>query len=358
MNYLNPTDCARFQEKVIAQPSMTPALARKYLWQLWFFQLMLILGAISRTLPRNNLWIRNQALRSGLSFFLNRKWRAQRFYESMLSCIQRNCVTGPRHIEGKSYKDYFQYAVAWRAAITGQIDSILDMLLNQMGSVFDSLAGPDGRILTADTRFPEPKIPSDTFPAPFVARIHGFTIFRFPPDGFFIISHTPEIIEHRFNKHVNFDFGHFGFFINGKWEITQPNYTGYADKRSGEGKEAWCLNTIVGDSANPDKADGWRRYFSRTKLTIQEPWAPSMTAENPYGRLLLKMGPDSCRVFYFNNNYIGMEDFGGTYSAFNVRDPAHLPFEVLEGKATFDEGKKRLIITGARRYIQFPIPHT
>lgn len=291
---MNPSKLAGTQDMTIAIDfkDRSQYFISEHIKYLERFNFLLSVGDLTGTLPKNNLQIRQWLILGALYSLQGKKDLAEKNYIWAFELFRRNTFVCAIYSEGFSYYLYVKSAFDF-FFLNVELPLRFDMykkFISAQDFNFKRLASPDGSVPTTDTRAENNVAPLagsylNLFGCYSVYRLNGSYLF---------ISHNPEIIRLRKNRHVAPDFGHFVFWKNGQWIVPHPWYKGYADKQARQGQERDYLNVPKGN---------WNgalwRFFSEPKLKV---------IEATYKLVELEFAPKCRRTFVIGPNDFSVHD--------------------------------------------------
>jgi hypothetical protein len=268
---MNPTKLAGTQDIIIStffsEPSHSVELFAKRISEdikaLEKFNFLLAVGDVTGTLPKNNLQIRQWFILGALYWQSGRReYGAELFARAVAQFNSMIYKKSGIYCEGYSYFLYVKYAFDFYYRASGYT-------FNDVRKIFDDVENNFSKFSMLNREMPFTDTILETRPAvgyteEYFSNDH-YSIWRKPKSCLFI-SHNPEIILHRKNRHVAPDFGHFVFWCDGMFAVHHPWYKGYSAKQARPHQERDYLNVPKG-SWNKDL---WWRYFSAPELKVTE----------------------------------------------------------------------------------------
>lgn len=315
--YLSTSNLASYQDSIIVRPGINVDDVDKIVEELHKYDILFNgffgLNAVSE----NNLFIRQQLILATMAY-IKKDLDACRIAKQKADDALSNLKVDMFYLEGYSYFLYVMAAYEFYFRFVpqysyGNID--LNFLLTIKG-MYSRISGPDGAVLTTDTRA-EHKIQN-------LDRL-GFSnnlysvYYMNNQTTFVFINHNRHINRLANDGHVNYDFGHFCVFHENKWMVLHPFYPGYKDKAGTSLKESWNHNII--SNGMYTKEPYWR-YLPKQELVH---WKNSSNVH------LFQIGDKITRKIEILRNGIFVTDNGGDYSSFNLADDCRFNYS---GKAT------------------------
>ncbi len=346
---LDPAALAASQNAILRGGIPVPATARAQIRELEAFGRPL-LGAL-RWLPKGTLFIRQQTALSALHFRSGNLEKSALFIHAANEALE-DCLSGGFYGEGWSRLLYCKEAYDFWTSITG-----METALPFAGAFanYRALLSPEGTLAVNDTRRLDARPllgnlpPAGTHASPPDFLHPRYSVFRFPPDAFVILTHDAGFANARLARHGNYDFGHFALYARGKWRVGHNWYQGWDAKRAGDGGECFAQNVLLNG------------------IRTQEPYwrigsAPRHSVKRlAYNRIALDCGGPS-RVFTVTPEYLDVEDEGGEASVFNFdaegcAGAAGGFVWTHSGEIEFDgtgsDGRRRAWLTGRTRSARF-----
>lgn len=302
--YRNPTSCVQYQDSIINRPGINLLEVDSYIKELNKYNIIFnsILGL--NEVPESNIAIRQNILLSTL-YYIKKDLLKTKEYKVKADEIFVKLKKNWMYIEGWSYLQYVKHAYTFHYKhVPLYFAGFVDLeTFSTMEKVYRKFASPDNKLLFTDTSFQDELLNEER--VDFVNDLYSVHFLN-NQSTYVFINHNNCINEHSKNLHVNYEFGHFCVFSNGKWLVLHPFYPGYGLKQKSSIKESWNNNIIVDGNRTKEKI--WRYLPDKPSLE----WSYK---DKTYD---FKIGKNITRKIEILENGIFVADSGGEYSSFNL----------------------------------------
>lgn len=302
--YRSTSNLVNYQDWIINRAGINVDDVDKYIKELNKYNILFNSFMGLNQVPNSNIIIRQNVILAALYYIKGEKDKAKKYKiladETFLN-LKRHWI----YLEGFSYFLYVKMAYDFYLKFVPQFfaGNVDTMTFTTMEKVYAKFASPDKKVPTTDTAFIHEIYNEEKLN--YVNEL--YSVHYLNNTGTYIfVNHNKTINDYSKNFHMNYEFGHFCIFHDGKWLLKHPFYPGYDMKQKTNIKEAWNHNIIYGSHC---KEPVWR-YLPKQKLE----W------EYKNGTYNFKIGKSITRKIEIMSNGIVVSDSGGDYSSFNIAD--------------------------------------
>lgn len=301
--YTDPTNLAKYQDSILVRPGLNREDVDGYISELHKYDILFNGFFGFNAIAENNLFIRQQLILA-VMYYIKKDNEACKEAKKKADATLANLRVHLFYMEGYSYFLYVMMAYEFYFKFVPEFaygNVSLNLLLTMKG-MYANISGPDGSVLTTDTRS-ENKI-TNTDRLGFSNELYS-VYYMNNQTTFVFINHNKHINRLAKNHHINFEFGHFCLFNQNKWLILHPFYPGYKDKMDTPLKESWN-NNVISNGINT-KEPYWR-VLPKMDLVHEK-------ISNVHK---FKIGNKITRKIEILRNGIFVTDNGGDFSSFNL----------------------------------------